>query len=409
MSNKAVRAPGFVEFVVLVALMMALVALSIDNLLPAFVPIQHEFHLASANEVQYMISSYMAGFAISQLFYGPLSDAYGRKPAMLTGMAIYAVGTVLAIAANSFEMLLLARAVQGIGGASSRVLVTAIVRDRYQGEEMARVMSFVMMVFIIGPVIAPGSGALILAIGSWRFIFVSMLVMALVVGFWFALRMPETLRPENRTKASFAGAWNNLRLCLGNPVTMGYTLAMSLVLGSLFGYITSAQQIFETEVYALGGWFPVVFGVVAAVMGVASFVNAWLVRRVGLKRLAWNGTLAFTLTALALVIVVLAWGGPPPLVIFAGFLALLNFFFSLTAPNFNALAMRPMGRMAGTASSFIGAATTALGTLCGVIIGQLYDGTVLPLALGYLVLGLAAAFVVKWTERHDTEDAQPPH
>ncbi|MGV6872897.1 multidrug effflux MFS transporter [Pseudochelatococcus sp. B33] len=402
-------APGFVEFVALIALMMSIIALSIDNLLPAFVPIQQEFRLLNANDVQYVISSYMLGFAVSQLFYGPLSDSVGRRPAMLLGMSIYLFGTLMALLASSFEILLLARAVQGVGGASSRVLVMTIVRDRYKGEDMARVMSFVMMVFIIGPVIAPGSGALILLLGSWRLIFVSMLVLGVTIGGWFLLRMPETLRPEYRTRPSVRAVWSNLRECVTNRITLGYTLATSLILGALIGYVTSSQQIFETDVYALGGWFSVVFGVVAAVMGVAAFVNARLVRRVGLERLAWWGTLAFAGAALVLAVVTLAWelagGGPPPLAVFVGLLALLHFIFSLTVPNFNALAMRPMGRIAGTASSFVGAATTALSTLFGVAIGQLYDGTVLPLALGYLVLGFAAIGMVAWTEAGRTPDA----
>lgn len=397
-SGSTDRGPGFLEFVVLIALMMSIVALSIDNLLPAFVPIQQEFGLRSANDVQYVLSSYMIGFAVSQLFYGPLSDSVGRRPALLLGMTIYFIGTFMALLATSFEILLVARAVQGIGGASSRVLVAAIVRDRYKGEEMARVMSFVMMVFIIGPVIAPGSGALILLIGSWRMIFVSMLVLGLTIGIWFALRMPETLRPEYRTRPSVRAILSNLRECVTNRTTLGYTLATSLLLGSLIGYIMSAQQIFETDIYGLGGWFSVVFGIVAAVMGVASFVNAKLVRRVGLEKLAWRGTVAFMLAALLLMIVVLAWDGPPPLVIFASLIALMNFIFSLTVPNYNALAMKPMGRIAGTASSFIGASTTALSTVFGLLIGQFYDGTVLTLAIGYLVLGATAVGVVAWTE-----------
>lgn len=405
--GSAARFPGFVEFVALIALMMSTVALSIDNLLPAFVPIQQEFRLASANDAQFLIASYMIGFAVSQLFYGPLSDSVGRRPAMLLGMAIYLAGTVLAIVAQSFEILLLARVVQGVGGASSRVLVMTIVRDRYQGEDMARVMSFVMMVFIIGPVIAPGSGALILLLGSWRLIFVSMLGLCLLITAWFFLRMPETLRPEYRSRPSAGTVWANLRACVANRTTLGYTLAASLILGSLMGYINSAQQIFETDVYALGGWFSVVFGVVAAVMGVASFFNAWLVRRVGLERLAWWSTVAFALAGLAMVVAVLAFDGPPPLVLFAGLLALLNFIFSLAVPNFNALALRPMGRIAGTASSFVGAATTALSTLIGALIGQLYDGTVLPLALGYLVLGIAGVAVVAWTGAGRDADTPP--
>lgn len=379
--------------------MMSLVALSIDNLLPAFVPIQHEFQLASANDAQFIISSYMIGFAVSQLVYGPLSDSIGRRPSMLIGLAIYLVGTLMALTAGSFTTLLIARVVQGVGAAASRVLVMTIVRDRYHGQEMARVMSFVMMVFIIGPVIAPGSGALMLLLGSWRMIFVSMLALGVGLLTWFSLRMPETLNPHNRMKASPRAVLEGARQCITNRVALGYTLAISLMLGTLMGYINSAQQVFETDVFKLGPWFPLVFGLIAAVMGVAAFTNAQLVQRVGPRRLSHICTVAFVLTSLALVLLTVAYGGFPPLVPFSMLLAALHFIFSLSVPNFNALAMEPMGRIAGTASSFIGAVTTALSTVIGLLVGQAYDGTVLPLALGYLVFSALALAVVYWTER----------
>lgn len=398
-SERAVRYPPFGEFIALIALMMSIIALSIDNLLPAFVPIQHEFGLSHASEVQFIISSYMIGFAVSQLFYGPLSDAIGRRPSMLIGLAIYLAGTALAIVATSFETLLAARVVQGVGAAASRVLVMTIVRDRYHGQEMARVMSFVMMVFIIGPVIAPGSGALILLFGSWRLIFVSMLGLGLALLLWFLLRMPETLAPGNRMKPSAGAVLEGFRQCVTNRVTFGYTLAISLMLGTLMGYINSAQQILETDVYALGAWFPLVFGLIAAAMGIASFANAHLVRRMGPRRLSHICAVAFVLTALVLVLVSLFYGGHPPLVPFAILLASLNFLFSLSVPNFNALAMEPMGRIAGTASSIIGATTTALSAIFGLAVGQAFDGTVLPLAFGYLSFSLIGLAVIWWTER----------
>lgn len=399
LSSRVNGTPPFVEFIALIALMMAMVALSIDNLLPAFVPIQREFNLTDPNETQFLISTYMAGFALSQILYGPLSDAIGRRPSLIIGMVIYTAGTILAIFARSFEILLIARVIQGIGGAASRVLVTTIVRDRYEGQEMARVMSFVMMVFIIGPIIAPGSGALFLMFGSWRLIFVSMLVLGLLVLIWFSMRMPETLQPEDRLAPSLRVIMQGMRECITNRTTLGYTLANSVVMGTLMGYINSSQQIFETDVYALGSWFPVIFGIIAAVIGIASLVNAMLVRRVGLRRLSHISIIAFACVAFVQVFVAWIYQGHPPLIIFCIILASLNFIFSLAAPNFNALAMGPMGKIAGTASSFTGAVTTALSAVFGLIVGQAYDGTVLPLAVGYAVLGTVAVGAVYWTEK----------
>lgn len=379
--------------------MMAIVALSIDNLLPAFVPMQQYFELHDANEVQLVISSYMAGFAVSQLFYGPLSDAVGRRPAMLLGMAIYTVGTGLATVASSFDALLFARMVQGVGAAAARILVMTIVRDRFEGREMARVMSFVMMIFIIAPVIAPASGAFILMLGDWRLIFVFMMVLGLGLTVWFWLRMPETLHPEYRMKPSSKVFAAGIMRCCTNRMSFSYTFAIGLMMGALMAYINSAQQIFETEVYGLGDLFPLVFALIAGVMGVASFVNARLVRRYGMHKMSHTGIIAFTLVALVQLLASIWYAGHTPLVLFCLLLALAHFIFSLTVPNFNALAMSPMGDIAGTASSFMGFFTTIVSAVIGLVVGQAFDGTVLPLAFSYFVLSALSMLVVLWGER----------
>ncbi|MCX5497128.1 multidrug effflux MFS transporter [Kaistia dalseonensis] len=396
---RPVSEPSFFEFVTLIAFMMALGSMSIDNLLPAFGPIQADYALPSANEVQLILTVYMIGFAVMQLFYGPISDIVGRRPTLMIGLVIFSIGSAIALFAHSFEMLLVARLIQGMGSAATRILSVTIVRDRYEGREMARVMSITMMIFIIVPVFAPAIGSFFLLFGTWHTIFVSMLVLAVILAVWFGRRMPETLRPEYRMPFSVKRIADGARRCVTERATFGYATAMALMFGALMGYLGSTQQIFETEVYGLGAIFPVVFGSIAAVMGVASFVNSKLVRRFGMRRLSHIGVVGFAAVAALMVVVALVFNGKPPLLLFAVILAGCQFLFSLTMPNFNTMAMEPLGDIAGTASSVIGFYTTIVGALVGMLISQSFDGTVTPLALGFLVTGAVALAVVFWTEK----------
>jgi DHA1 family bicyclomycin/chloramphenicol resistance-like MFS transporter len=398
-SARPVREPSFPEFVLIIAFMMALGSMSIDNLLPAFGHMQHDFGLASANEVQLILTVYMAGFAIMQLFYGPVSDIIGRKPTLTIGLVIFSIGSIIALFAPNFEIMLAARLIQGMGAAATRILSVAIVRDRYEGREMARVMSFTMMIFIIVPVFAPAIGSLFLLFGSWHAIFVSMLVMAVVVAIWFGRRMPETLHPEYRMPFSVSRIAGGAKRCLQQRATVGYSTAIGLMFGGLMAYIGSSQQIFETEVYGLGKFFPLVFGMIAAVMGVASFVNVRIVRRLGMRRISHAGVCGHVLMSLFMVGCALWFDGKPPLLLFAANLAACQFLFSLTMPNFNTMAMEPLGDIAGTASSMIGFYTTIMGTIVGMVIGQAFNGTVLPLSVGFLATGVLSLVVVIWTER----------
>ena len=393
------KAPGFAEFVALIALTMGLTALSIDYLLPAFSPIVHEFGIADANRVQMLIYAYMAGFAVMQLVYGPLSDVWGRRPVLLTGLALYATATLVAIFAGSFGFLVAARVVQGMGAAAARVITISIVRDRFAGREMARVMSFIMMVFITVPIFAPGLGSLLLLVGGWRLIFVSMLALTVAVVAWIVLRLPETLHPEHRFPFSVARIGRAFGVTATTRASAAYATGTGLMFGGLFGYLGSSQQILQTTVYGLGDWFAVAFGGLALVMGCASFVNSRLVRRLGMRRLSHAGICGSIVTAALLLLLAALFGGRPPLVLFGLVLACNQFLFSLTVPNFNAIAMEPLGAIAGTASSLIGFYTTLIGTAIGLVIGQAFDGTVTPLAAGFLACDVACLAVVLWAER----------
>jgi MFS transporter, DHA1 family, multidrug resistance protein len=247
-----------------------------------------------------------------------------------------------------------------------------------------------------------------LILGTWHLILVSMLILALALAVWFGLRMPETLHPEYRFPFSARRILNGVRLTVSSREAVGYSTAIGLLFGALLGYVGSAQQIFETEVYRLGSLFPVAFGLIAAVMGFASWVNSRLVRRLGMRRLSHAGILGFLFFALLQLGAALVYDGHPPLLLFGAILACNQFLTGLTMPNFNAMAMEPLGAVAGTASSFIGFYTTILGSLLALVVGQTFDGTVLPLGLGYTLLSALCVVVVIWTEKGALFKARRP-
>jgi DHA1 family bicyclomycin/chloramphenicol resistance-like MFS transporter len=395
----AVRSISFGEFVAIIALSMSLSALSVDNLLPAFSPIGEALGVTPANRLQMLIFVYMTGFAAMQPVYGPAADVLGRRPVLLAGLAVYALASLLAIFAGSFELLLACRALQGMGVAAARVVTVSMVRDRVAGREMARVMSFIMMVFITVPIVAPAIGSLFLVIGGWRLIFTTMLVMSLVMIGWIALRLPETLHPEYRLPFSARRIGRALKITLTNRGAVGYSTAIGLMLGNLMGYLGTSQQTFQTEIYGLGPWFPAAFGGIALVMGCASFTNSRLVRRLGMRRLSHAGVCGATALAVVLLAASLASGGKPPFWLFAMLVAGSMFLLGLTLPNFNALAMEPLGAVAGTAASMIGFYTTLMGVAIGAVVGRAFDATVTPMAVGFLVCDLLALPVILWAER----------
>jgi len=277
------------EFIGLVAMMMALTALSIDIMLPALPAIGEALGIADANDRQIVIISYMFGFAAGQLVYGRLSDRYGRKPVLMVGMAIFIAGSLVASLAGDFTLLLAARTVQGIGAAAPRVIAFAIVRDRYSGRQMARVMSFAMAIFIIIPVLAPAMGQGLLFVGTWRLMFDLLLVAGIVVALWAGLRLPETMRALGAQPLPLA---MSARRALETPQTIGYGVSGGLMFGCVLGYVSSAQQVF-VDAFGLGALFPLAFGTTALMIALASLTNAMLVERLGMRRLSHTALAAF--------------------------------------------------------------------------------------------------------------------
>jgi len=384
------------ELVAMVAALSALNALSIDVMLPALPMIGRDFTLTVDNDRQLVIVAYVALFGVSQLVYGPLADAFGRRSVLNWALAIFILGSLLCVVAPSFELFLLARALQGVGAAATRVIATAVVRDLVQGRRMAQIMSMAMTVFMIVPIVAPGVGQLLLFIAPWRWIFGALLLYAASVLIWTLLRLPETLRPEHKIPFRMGRVASAYLTVLRERQTVGYMLAATLITACLFSYIASSQQIF-VDVFGLGPVFPVAFASIAVAISFGTFLNSRIVMLHGMRRISHMMTVAFTLFAAAMAAIA-ALGGVGFWVFFV-MLALTFSAFGLIASNYNALAMEPMGRVAGAASAMFGAVTASGGALLGGLIARAFDGTILPFTLGLAACGLGALAIVVWTER----------
>ncbi|RDJ12138.1 multidrug effflux MFS transporter [Rhizobium grahamii] len=386
------------EFIALAAFLMAVNSLAIDIMLPALQQIGASLGIESENHRQFVVSAYLLGFGLAQLFYGPLSDRFGRRLPLLIGLAIY-IASALGIAlVPSFAGLLALRFVQGVGSAATRVITISIVRDIYGGRQMAEVMSLIMMVFMIVPVIAPGSGQIIMFFGSWHLIFVFIALMAALISVWAYMRLPETLHPSNIRPFTARSVIGGFKLVLTNRTALCYTIASTFIFGSLFGFINSAQQIY-VGIYDLGAYFPVAFAGVAVFMSLSSFLNSRLVGKFGMRRLS-HGALTGFITVNTIWLACLILGPQPlPFPFFIGFFGLAMFQFGWIGSNFNSLAMEPLGHVAGTASSVLGFMSTVGGALIGAGIGQAFNGTALPMVAGYFTVSIIGLVFVLIAEK----------
>ncbi len=398
MTTKVKPALGLGEFVPLMAMMISLVALSIDAMLPALPNIGQDLGLTTANDQQLVISALFLGLGVAQLVYGPLSDSIGRKPAIHSGYAIFVIGCLMSIYATTFEVMLVGRVLQGIGAAGPRIVCVALVRDQYEGREMARIMSFVMGVFILVPALAPAMGQGVIMISNWRAIFVAFLVMAFVAWLWFAKRQPETLPPERRVRFSFFVIWSGVRETFSNRIAFGYILVSGLVFGALVGYLSSAQQMFAV-IYGITELFPAYFAVLALALGLASVINGRLVVRYGMRLLSSYAVIALTVVSAAFLLYVILIGGLPALWLNMAYFIVTFLCFGMLFGNINALAMEPLGHIAGVGAAVVGSMSTIISVPLGTVMGQMFDGTVLPLVGGFALMGVLALAVMHWTER----------
>lgn len=387
---------GKAEFIALAAGLMALNAMAIDIMLPALQQIGAALGVTEENPRQFVITAYVIGFGGAQLFYGPISDRFGRRGPLLFGLAIYMGAAFAAAFAPSFAALLFLRFLQGIGAAATRVIAVSAIRDVFGGRQMAEVMSMVMMVFMVIPVLAPSLGQAVMVFGNWPEIFMLMAAMALVIMVWSSLRLPETLAPEHRRALSMTSIVEGFRFVVTNRLALCYALATTAVFGALFGFINSAQQIY-VEIYDMGTWFPALFAIGAGLMALSSFTNSRFVGRFGMRRLSHGALVGFMLVNG--IWLALALTGPIPFPLFFLLFSLSMFQFGWIGPNFNAIAMEPLGHVAGTAASVLGFVTTLGGGLFGAMIGQAFDGTLRPLAGGYFVVSVVSLVLVLIGER----------
>ncbi len=394
-SNKTIP---FGEFVALMATLTSLVALSIDALLPALPAIGQSLGVQRENDNQLIIALLFLGMAFGQMIYGPLSDSVGRKPAIYIGLGLYITGAFMALVSTTFPVMLIGRVIQGMGGAGPRIITVAIIRDQYQGRAMARVMSFITTVFILVPIVAPLVGQTILLVAHWRAIFGLYLLLATIAFIWFALRQPETLTPDRRRPFSWAQLMAAIREIFSNRLAFGYTIAIGLIFGAFMGYLNSAQQIFQ-EMYGLGKLFPFFFGALAFSIGSASFLNGRLVMRYGMRVLSRNALLTFSSLSLIFGVISAMLAGQPPLWALMTYFLMSFFCVGMLFGNLNALAMETLGHIAGVGAAVIGSLSTLISLFLGTLIGQSYNGTVLPLVTGFALLSIAAFGVIEWTEK----------
>jgi len=391
-----IRQPlGPKETVAMLAALMALNSFAIDAMIPALPEIGQQLGVANANDTQLVVVAYFLGFGATQLIWGPLADRFGRRPILGAGIMLYAAFALVCAIATTFPLLIAARVLQGASAAVTRVLVVAMVRDLFEGEEMARVMSLTFMVFMVMPVLAPSIGQAILLVAPWRAIFVVLAGYGLMMLAWSMVRLPETLHPEHRRSLKWrdiaAAAWTTM----SEPQSRGYTLAMMLASGALVAYISSIQQI-VAQAFGRPAAIGAVFAAIAAPMALASWTNSRVVGRFGIRRVGHSGIAGFA--AVSLVHALVGWSGGETLAMFVVLQALAMVCFAFSSANLSTLAMEHMSRIAGTASSVQGVVATIGGGLIGLVIGQAFDGTAQPFLWGLATCTGGAFVIVLLTE-----------
>ncbi|MTH33203.1 MFS transporter [Paracoccus limosus] len=384
------------EFIAMLALTFASIAFSIDSMLPALPDIARELTPEDVNRAQLVLTAFVAGLGAGLFVAGPLSDAFGRKPIIVLGFAVYAIGAVAAVFAPSLEMLLAARVLQGIGAAGPRIVSLALVRDLYQGREMARITSFVMMIFILVPAVAPSLGAGIIHLAGWRGVFGAFVVLAVIGSLWLSLRQAETLPPARRRPLQMGSLLAGAREVLGHSQVRLVTVVMTLGFGQMFALLSSAQQLFS-QTYGKGESFPLWFAAMALLSGTGTVLNARYVVRLGMRRIV-AAAYAMQVVVAAVVLALLMGGLLPQALAFPVFFfwAVSVFFMAgITFGNLNAMALQHMGHLAGMAASVVAAVSTLGAVLIAAPVGQLYNGTAVPMVLATLLCSALALWLMR--------------
>ena len=383
------------EFVCMMAALMAVNAFAVDIMLPAMGVIA-DYYQVPSNQQQWLFYTYVIGFGVPQLFFGPITDRFGRRTLLRICIAAYVLFAFMCMATTSFFVLCLVRFIHGIFSSGIRVIAISIVRDLTAGRAMARIMSLVMTVFMIVPIIAPAIGQGVMIVAGWKWMFGVLGVAGLFLFVWVQFRLPETLKAEDKQPLNVSKALNGFGQVLTTRVTLGYMAASGVIYGALFSFIASAEQIFE-NVFHAGDRFAIWFGVIAGVLAVANFINSRVVERYGMRRMSHGILIAFILLSVTNY-VALQLGGEK-LIYFLPLFALTFGCFGMIGANFSAIAMEPQGKIAGTASSLYGFTTTTVASGFGYFVSSQFNGTVSPIVFGFIMLGLLSLVIVLITER----------
>ncbi|GGE35382.1 multidrug effflux MFS transporter [Psychroflexus planctonicus] len=385
------------EFVALMAALMSVVALAIDAVLPALDIIGIAIDTENVVDNQLLITMMFLGLGIGPLFFGPISDATGRKPVVYAGFGLFLVASLICVSAESLTIMIIGRVLQGIGLSAPRTIAIAIIRDLFSGDYMARIMSFVTVVFILVPVIAPALGQLILDTYNWQGIFYVQVLISLVVMLWFWKRQPETLPTEKRVRFSIQVFKTGFQEVIRYKTTMGYTIISGFVVGSFFVYLSASQQIFQLQ-YGLEDAFPLIFAGLSIAIGSAIFLNGTLVLKYGMEKIITTSLFGFFGVSV-LYVVLFMNGSNPPLFLLLIFFSLQFFSIGFLFGNLRALAMQPVGHIAGIAAAITGFISTLLAVVLSVFIGRFVSNSVLPVFIGFLVCSTFSIGILIYVKR----------
>ena len=381
-----------IEFIIMMSLIVAVDALSIDSILPALSNMSNDFGVNQGNDRQYIVTSLFMGYALGVMIFGVASDSFGRKRPIYIGFVIFFIGTFVVILAPSFEVLLIGRILQGIGVAGPQIIPTAITRDLYKGRGMAEIMSLIMMVFMLVPTIAPLLGQTILLFSNWQGIFVMLGVYGLVALTWFAIRLPETLPVQERVPFSIKQIFSSIREVLFNKRAVMFTIAEGITFGAVLAYLSTAQQVFQ-EHFKLGERFPLYFGALALVMLLSAYINSRVVEKLGMHWLVLRASLLLFIASCVYLFIIFLSDIPVPFWSFMLFASIAYFCFGILFGNMHSLAMEEVGHVAGVAASFIGSLSTLIAILIAAFIGSFYNNSITPIVLGFGVLMLPIIFI----------------
>ncbi|MQQ07179.1 MFS transporter [Epibacterium sp. SM1979] len=389
----------------MVALSFALIAFSIDAMLPALPQIATELSSQDPNKAQLVLSTFLLGMGIGFFFVGPISDAVGRRPVLIGGALLYAVAALLAALSNSLEVLLLSRFFMGVCAAGPRIVGLAVVRDLFKGRDMAQVVSYAVMIFTLAPAVAPAVGAAILLFSGWRSIFVAFFIFAVVLLAWVGGRLPETLTREKRAPMRLSSLISASQEVFSNPVARTSMVLQSLIIGMLFAMLTSVQQIYG-EIFGRAESFPYWFAIVALVSGVGSMANAKLVTRLGMRVIISFGLAVQTCVSLLVLTLSLAVAPEQmPFALFVIWQCTVFLMIATSMGNLNAMAMEPLGHIAGLAASLMSAISTVCGVVIATPIGQMFDGTLRPISGALFVMALVSWLVMRGLNRNEATTA----